>query len=200
MIERIEEEEGAEGTFIDMIVDNEIVLSKGRYKTEDYVNACRFVSHYLQTEKLQEAYDKTFPEKLLGRIAKGVNPKTYTTAPSNYLKGKLVQQILAQSQVSLNIFHARKRHHAVEKLFELMNTSKSERIQMDSADKLLGHLKDPEQSMVELQITDSRGDYANDLEKQMKKLAAQQLESLKSGSIDTKELIEANIIEVAEDE
>ncbi len=199
MIEAIEEEDNAEGTFVDMVVDNENVLSDGRYKTEDYVNACRFVAHYLNTERVQESYDKTFPDKYLDRIARGISPKTFTTAASQYLKGKLVQRVLAQSQVSLNIFHTRKKHMAVEKLYELMNTSKSERIQMDSADKLLLHLKDPEESKIELNITDNRGDYTNDLENQMKLLAARQLDLLKAGGINNKELVEAHIIEVEEE-
>jgi hypothetical protein len=200
MIERIEQQDEAEGTFVDMVVDNETVMGKGRYKAASYINACRFVSHYLQTEKVQESYDKTFPEKALDRIARGVSASSMSNSASMYLKGTLVQQILAQSQVGLNVFHARKRHKAVERLYDLMENSKSEKIQLESADRLLTHLKDPEQSMVELQITDSRGDYTNDLENKMKALAQEQLKVLTSGMVSAKEIIESSIIEVAENE
>ena len=199
MINEAESRGDFEGEFEKKVISYSSVLTQGRYKTSDYIAAVEFVTYYLGGEEQAEAYVKTFPEKVKRRIMEGKSPYA-TGAPSMYYSGQLVQAIMAQAQMNVRMRHYNKIDFAVETLYELA-TSKtcSDRIRMESADKLLTQLKEPETSKVELEIGIKKDESGQALEAKMLEVAQMQKEAFDKG-IDLITLQKLNIKEGEEEE
>ena len=203
MINDAEHRGDFEGEFEKKVVSYSSILTQGRYKTSDYINAVEFVTYYLSGDEQAEAYVKTFPEKVKRRVLEGKS--SYATgAPSMYYSGQLVQAIMAQAQMNVRMRHYNKIDFAVETLFELATSrTASDRIRMESADKLLTQLKEPEESKVELEMTVKKDESGQALEKKLIEVATMQQEAFKNGAnlmdlqkIEFKEGEEEDVIDV----
>jgi len=163
-----------EGEFEKKVISYSSVLTQGRYKTSDYIAAVEFCTYYLSGDEQAEAYVKTFPDRVRRRVLEGKSPYA-TGAPSMYYSGHLVQAIMAQAQMNVRMRHYNKIDFAVETLYELCTSRTStDRIRMESADKLLTQLKEPETSKVELEIGIKRDESGEALEKKMREMGAMQ--------------------------
>ena len=70
------------------------VMSDGRFKVAEYINAVKYVSHKLMGCTNIEAYSKTFPDKIARFTAQGVAPKDIASYVTAYNKSKLVNLIM----------------------------------------------------------------------------------------------------------
>jgi len=188
-----------EGEFEKKVVSYSSVLTQGRYKTSDYIAAVEFCTYYLSGDEQAEAYVKTFPSKVKRRVMEG-KPPYATGAPSMYYSGQLVQAIMAQAQMNVRMRHYNKIDFAVETLFELATSRTStDRIRMESADKLLTQLKEPETSKVELEIGIKKDESGLALEAKMLEVAVLQKEAFEQG-VDLITLQKLNIKEGSDDD
>ena len=199
MINDAETRNDFEGEFEKKVISYSSILTQGRYKTSDYIKAVEFVTHYLNGDEQAEAYVKTFPETVKRRIMEGKS--SYATgAPSMYFQGKLVQAIMAQAQLGIRLRHYNKIDKAVEVLFDLaVSKSSTDRIKMESADKLLNHLKEPEESKVEIEIGVKKDESGQALEAKILEIAKLQKDAYEKG-VDLLELQKINFSEGEEDE
>jgi len=171
-----------DGEFEKKVVSYSSILTQGRYKTSDYIAAVEFCTYYLSGDEQSEAYVKTFPDKVKKRVLEGRSAYA-TGAPSMYYSGQLVQAIMAQAQMNVRMRHYNKIDFAVETLFDLCTSKTStDRIRMESADKLLTQLKEPETSKVELEIGIKKDESGQALEKKMLEMATLQRSMFENGA------------------
>jgi len=197
MINAAEDRGDFEGEFEKKVISYSSVLTQGRYKTSDYIAAVEFCTYYLSGDEQAEAYVKTFPDKVRRRVLEGKSPYA-TGAPYMYYSGQLVQAIMAQAQMNVRIRHYNKIDKMVETLFELAVSDEStDRITMESADKLLNHLKEPEESKVEIEIGIKKDQSGEALEAKMLEVAKMQKEAFEKG-VDLITLQKININEEEE--
>ena len=199
MINDAENRNDFDGEFEKKVISYSTVLTQGRYKASDYISAVEFVTHYLNGDEQAEAYVKTFPDRVKRRVMEGKSPYA-TGAPSMYFQGQLVQAVMAMAQLGIRLRHYNKVDKMVDTLFELATSRTStDRIRMESADKLLNHLKEPEESKVELEIGIKKDESGLALEAKMLEVAQLQKEAFEKG-IDLVTLQKLNIKEGEEDE
>lgn len=171
------------------------VMQDGKYKTEDYLNAVTYVTHRLHECTAQEAYIKTFPQRYQALVAKGVSSKDLAAYVSGYAKGKLVNAIMEQTLIPLHVFNVDVRQKAINRLVELMMTSKSDKVAADSANSLLVHLAEPKLAAPAVNINIGENSMMADMKATIEGLAKAQLNFIKQGG-STREIAESTIIDV----
>lgn len=170
------------------------VLQEGRFKTEDYLNAVVYVSHKLTGMSNQEAYAKTFPNRMAELIAKGTTPKDISSYVSMYNKGKLVNLILQQTLVPIWVLNQDLQQKALNKLADLMMNAGSEKVQSDSAAHLLNALAKPKEigPLINVDLRDSSG--MSELKDLLGRLAGSQRDAIANG-MSAKVIAEMPLIE-----
>lgn len=157
------------------------VLSDGKYKTEDYLNAVTYVSFKLMGQSNNDAYMRTFQQRYSALLAKGATPKDISAYVSAYNKGKLVNAILEQTLVPPHVLNAHVFQKAINRLVTLMDTAQSEKVQSDSAIGLLTHLAMPKAVGPLVALNLNTGSGMEDLRAAMEKLAVTQLDLIERG-------------------
>ena len=182
MINDAENRGDFDGEFEKKVVSYSSVLTQGRYKTSDYIAAVEFCTYYLSGDEQADAYVKTFPSKIKRRVLEGKSPYA-TGAPSMYYSGQLVQAIMAQAQMNVRMRHYNKIDIMVETLYDLATGPDStDRIKMESADKVLTHLKEPDQSHVEIEVGIKKDESGMALEKKLIEVAEMQKAAFEKGA------------------
>jgi len=179
----INNDDSLEGHIQDKIVSFSSVMKTGRYKSIDYIKAVQFCSYLSIGDSQIDSYRKTFPK----RVAAKSKGSTQSSA-SIYASGELVQKIMAQSMVPAHIMFNSERFKAINVLAELMINSESERIRMESADKVLGHIKPPEESKLQIDIGIKDNDSVQDLNDALTKLAIKEKEMMANGMLSLKDV------------
>lgn len=162
------------------------VLSEGRYKVSDYVNAVKYVSHKLMGCTNIEAYSKTFPDKIQRFHAQGVSSKDIASYVSIYNKSKLVNAIFEQTLIPSFVLNQDLYQKALNTQAELMTTARSEKVRCDAANSLLTHLKPPETKKVELDIGVKEDGSIQHLRNATLELARQQRQMLEAGMVNAR--------------
>ncbi len=137
--------------FAEQLVTFSSVLKNGRYKAEGYIKAVQYASYRQMNFSMTKSYRMTFPDRCFRDGA----PKptgTVEALSSIYDKTAIVQGILSQMQIPLHIMMMSERVRAANVLAHLMLHAENERVQMESADKLLNHINVPETMKVELDV------------------------------------------------
>jgi len=173
------------------IVSYSSILKSGRYKVEDYVKAIHFCSLVGIGCNRTDAYRKTFPD----RVVRKNTASTIQSSASIYASGELVQKIMAQSMIPAHYMFQAERIKAIGVLADLMINAGSEKVQMESADKLLNHIEPPKEAKLEIDVKHSN-DGIEDLNNALNKLAMKQKEMLDTNRIGLKEIAEGSIIDV----
>lgn len=170
------------------------VLSEGRFKAEDYLNAVKFVSFKLMGYNNKEAYCRTFPQRHAALVAAGSDEKTISAHVSMYSKGKLVNLILEQTLVPSWVLNQDKYQKAINRLASLMVTAKSEMVQVTAANALATHLTKPKEAgpLVNINLNEQSG--MNELKDTLAKLAQKQRELIERG-VPTKEIAAQALVE-----
>lgn len=158
------------------------VLSGGKYKLSDYVNAVRFVTCKLLGDKNELAYAKTFPDRYDRLIKAGKSPKDISAHTSGYASNQLVVQITEQTMMPLHIVNADLRQQAINVLAETMlDVRTSAKVKVEAADKLLSHLAPPKDNKIEITLGQKQGSIIHELTIATAQLAEQQKQMLQSG-------------------
>jgi hypothetical protein len=174
------------------------VMKDGRFKIEDYVNACKYVSYKLMGDSNVAAYTKTFPQRYQALVNNGTSDKDIASYVSAYNKNKLVNLIFEQTLIPVHVMNADIHQKAINHLAYLMLNAKSEKVQSDSAAKLVDALKAPEATKIKLDISLAEGSVIEDLRQTTRQLAQQQRELIESGAMRVKDVAHSKIIDDAE--
>lgn len=158
------------------------VLSEGRFKTEDYLNAVSYVSYQLLGKTNLEAYALTFPARHTGLMARGTSNKDIASYVSAYNKGKLVNLIREQTLVPTWVLNQDIYQKAINTQAELMVQANSEMVRMQAANSILTHLAKPMAAgpLVNLDVRESSG--MNELKQALADLAVQQRALINKGA------------------
>ena len=172
------------------------VLSEGKYKTEDYLNAVKYVSFKLMKCSNEEAYVKTFPQRYQRMVKDGVKPKDIGAYVYAYSKNKLVNRIMEQTMVPSWVLNQDIFQEAINTQASLMrDPNVSPKVRSDAANSLLTHLAKPKEAgpLINLDMRDTSG------MKEMKELLvrmAQQQQGLIKDGVTAKDIAGAVIIDV----
>ena len=172
------------------------VLSEGKYRTEDYLNAVKYVSFKLMKCNNQDAYIKTFPQRYQKLMAQGTSPKDVGAYVHAYSKNKLVNRIMEQTMVPSWVLNQDIFQEAINTQASLMRDHTiSPKVRSDAANSLLTHLAKPKETgpMINVDMRDASG------MKEMRDLLvtmAQQQQGLIREGVTAKEIASMTIIDV----
>lgn len=170
------------------------VLTEGKYKITDYLNAVKYVTYKMLGRTNEEAYTATFPERYTKLSNRGVTDiSSYASA---YNSNKLVVSIMQQVLVPVWITNAQLHQQAINEQFKLgTNPSVSPMARAKALDSVLTHTKAPETKQLNIDIGISQTDDLQQLQNTMKQLAEQQKDMIQKG-YSTKSIVESRIIDV----
>lgn len=171
------------------------VLQDGRFKTEDYLNAVKYVSFKLMGSSNEDAYFKTFPQRYQALLAKGTTKKDISSYVAMYNKNKLVNLIFAQAAVPTWVLNQDIHQQAINRLATLMTTAVSEKVQADAAIGLLTHLAKPKEAgpLINIDMRENSG--MAELTKAITDLAQGQLAAMRDG-VSVKQIAAQDIMDV----
>lgn len=175
------------------------VLNAPNYSLEEYVNAVKFITYTSTGDTNVKAWAKVFPDRYTRLLAKGIESKDINAHVRHFNRTKLVNEVREQSLVPLHIFNADVKQQAINKLASLMLTAKSEKVQQESANSLLTHLKTPETQKIELDVGMKTTSIIEGLHETTMKLAAKQQELIEAKVYSNKEIAHQSIVTVNED-
>jgi hypothetical protein len=187
-------EPGLRESFRDNLLSYASVIADGRFKLEDYISACRYVSYKLLGSSSLEAYCKTFPERYKRLTDEGADNSTISAYSSAYNKNLLVNKILEQTLVPTHVLNADIYQKAINTQAYLMINARSEKVRAEAANSLLNHLKKPEASKIQLDIGYREDKTLDDLRATTQALVEQQRKLLEEKVIDAKYVAESTII------
>ena len=176
------------------------VLSKGKYKMEDYINAVKYVSFKLLGYSNINAYIATFPERYERLKAEG---QTQIEAfVSMYNKNKLVMQIYEQTIVPSYVLNAPMHQQALNTLAAMIiDDDVRGMTKVKACEAILQYTKQPDIVKGELTIGIEQSDTINDLREITENLADTYRVMLEKKGMRLKDVAEANIIDITpEDE
>lgn len=169
------------------------VLTEGKFKITDYMNAVVFVSYRLMKYSNREAYVRTFPDRHMEHVKKGTSDKVFSSFVSAYANTKLVNLILEQSLIPTWVLNQDKYQEAINQQFFLMKNAKSEMVQMQAANSILQHLKKPEGKEIQLSVTTSESKELAAFKEMMLDAVKIQKEAIESG-VPTKTIASQKLI------
>ena len=170
------------------------VMSDGRFKVAEYINAVKYVSHKLMGCTNIESYSKTFPDKIARFTAQGVASKDIASYVTAYNKSKLVNLIMEQTLIPSYVLNQDLYQKALNVQAELMVSAKSEKVRSDAANSLLTHLKMPETQKVELEIGVREDSAISALRATTMELARQQRMMLEAGAMNAQEVAHSRLV------
>ena len=175
------------------------VLSKGKYKMEDYINAVKYVSFKLLGYSNINAYIATFPERYERLKAEG---QTQIEAfVSMYNKNKLVMQIYEQTIVPSYVLNAPMHQQALNTLAAMIiDDDVRGMTKVKACEAILQYTKQPDVVKGELTIGIEQSDTINDLREITENLADTYRMMLEKKGMKLKDVAEADIIDVTPEE
>ena len=175
------------------------VLSKGKYKMEDYINAVKYVSFKLLGYSNINAYIATFPERYERLKAEG---QTQIEAfVSMYNKNKLVMQIYEQTIVPSYVLNAPMHQQALNTLAAMIiDDDVRGMTKVKACEAILQYTKQPDIVKGELTIGIEQSDTINDLREITENLADTYRMMLEKKGMKLKDVAEADIIDVTPEE
>lgn len=185
--------DSAEG-YRDNLLSYSNVLNEGRFKLQQYIDAVNYVSHKMLGATNIAAYIKTFPERYQSHLDRGTTELQIHSICGAYNRNQLVAKVLEQTLVPTHILNADLHQKAINHLAYLMVNARSEKVQSDSAAKLVDALKIPETIKMELDIGIKENDVIDELRNTMKEFSKQQRLSIESGFATPKEIAHSRIV------
>ncbi len=170
------------------------VLSKGKYKMEDYINAVKYVSFKLLDYSNVKAYAATFPERYERLVKEGQQIDAFV---SMYNKNKLVIQIYEQTIVPSYVLNAPLHQQALNTLATMIQDEDVRGMtKVKACEAILAYTKQPEVIKGELTIGIEQSDTINDLREVTEQLAETYRKALQGGARTLTQVAEAKIIDV----
>lgn len=170
------------------------VLSTGKYKMQNYLDAVRYVSYKLMGVTNIEAYTKTFPAKYQRFLNDGVSNKDVASYVTAYNKSKLVMAIYEQSLIPSWVLNADMYQKALNTQADLMINAQSEKVRCDAANSILTHLKAPETTKVELDIGLKKDGTLDALRQATEQLVAQQKAMILGGALNAQQVAHSKLV------
>lgn len=170
------------------------VLKEGKFKTEDYLSAVKYVSYKLMKLTNEESYARTFPDRYQALMAKGLSKKDISSYVSAYNGNKLVNLILEQTMVPVWVLNYDLHQRALNTQADLMENAQSELVRQQAANSLLTHLAKPKEMTAHLVVDTKETSGMNELRATLERMAAQQKELLEAG-LTTAQIAGQRIIE-----
>jgi hypothetical protein len=170
------------------------VLQEGKFKTEDYLNAVKFVSFKLMGYTNQDSYYRAFPQRHARLVAGGADAQEISAYVSMYAKGKLVNLVLEQTLVPTWVLNQDVYQRAINVLADEMTSAHSEMVRVTAANSILQHLAKPKEVGPLLNIDMRETSGVNELKETLSLLAKQQVALIQSG-VTPKEIAAQRIIE-----
>lgn len=170
------------------------VLQEGRFKTEDYLYAVRFVTYRLMGYTNKDSYMRAFPDRYAKLVADGRDSKEISAYVSMYAKGKLVNLIMEQSLVPSWVFNQHLHQKALNVLAREMNGAESSIARVNAANALATHTAKPKDAgpLISIDMRETSG--MAEMKAAMKQMAEQQLKLIGNGTT-AKEIAAQPIIE-----
>ena len=193
-INKLLEEPELRDSFRDNLLSYASVMGDGRYKIQGYIDACRYVSYKLLGSSNMEAYAKTFPDRYQRLLDENTDNSAISAYSSAYAKTQLVNKIFEQTLVPTHVLNADIFQKAINTQAYLMLNANSEKVRTDAANSLLNHLKKPESSKIQLDISYKEDKTLDDLRATTQALVEQQRRLLEEKVIDAKYVAESVII------
>lgn len=171
------------------------VLSKGKYKMEDYLNAIKYISFKLLNYTNIDAYAATFPDRYQRLINEG--QKQIDSYVSAYNSNKLVMQIYEQTLVPSYILNAPLHQEALNELALMIQDKKvGGMVKVKACETILNYTKPPEVIKNELTIGIEQSDTIADLREVTENLADTYKAMLESGTTTLQDIAKSKIIDV----
>lgn len=144
--------------FINTMLDYQNVLATSSASFKEYVNAIKFCAYLESTDfniteayKLARASDEFVKERMFAPTDSN-EYRELTSRASTHHKSPLVRKILTQSDMPLHLMFQGARYRAVAVLAREMTDAEYSKDRIAAADKLLTHVKPPENQKIELDI------------------------------------------------
>ena len=175
--------------FVEQMISYRALMENGGYSMKEYITALKFCA-YLESEEdnYTEAYKRarSSDEWVMARADAGTETLQYrelTSAASRYRKNPLVKKILTECDMPLYLMFQGARYKAVAQLEKEMTTAAYSRDRISAADKLLTHVKPPDDIKLELEVgMNAEARSATDmLNEQLMKVAMGQRAQLDAG-------------------
>lgn len=179
----------------DNIITYANVLQEGKYKVQDYLAACMYVSFRNMGYTKQESWQKTFPSRYKAAVAKGRSVKAISASVSAYDKGSLVQKVYARSLVRVNILYRDVQYRMIENLTNMaLDEDINPRERVAASTSLLNHLKDPEENKIELDVSIKEDSIIDGLKGALKSLAKEKATQIEQGTLSSRESAQTGIV------
>jgi hypothetical protein len=185
-------------SFRENLVSYASILDDPNVKLPDYIHAVRYVSYQLMGMTNQQSWIRTFPERYQrliddGKITEGDDAHLRATV-SSYNRGKVVNAIREQTLIPTWVLNSDIHQKAINRLAQLMVTSKSDKVQADAAASLLTHLKMPETVKMKLDVEVREDDSIKQLRGAVTELVKAQREAIQTGTSDAERIAAAKLI------
>lgn len=180
--------------FRDNLLSYAGVMADGKYKLQGYIDACKYVSYKLLGSSTLEAYAKTFPDRYQRLLDENTDNSSIAAYAAGFNKTQLVNKIWEQTLIPTHVLNADIFQKAINVQAYLMNNANSEKVRTDAANSLLNHLKKPESSKIQLDISYKEDKTLEDLRASTQALVDIQRRMLEEKVIDAKYVAESMII------
>jgi len=170
------------------------VLNDGRFKMDSYIDAVRYMGFKVRGDTNKSAYIKTFPDRYQTHLDNGVTDKDISSHVAAYNKSILVNKIREQTLIPSYILNSDKFQDAINVQHSIAtNLDVSPKVRSDAANSLMTHLKQPEVSKMELEITHKEDSAIDALRTAMNEFAEKQVNSIKQGNNNAHEVAQSSL-------
>lgn len=176
------------------------VMKEGKFKTESYVNAVKYVSYKLMGKTNIDAYSLTFPERIQDYASRGLIGDAISSYVFSYNASKLVNLIYEQTMIPIHVVNRAVFQQAINTQADLMLNARSEKVRSDAANSIMSHLKPPEKSRIELDVNVKQDSTIEILRQGSQELIAQQKLAIQAGLQNAQTIAHTPIVLEHEDE
>lgn len=157
------------------------VLKDGKFKLEDYLNACAYSTFKMMGYTNQQAWGMTFPDKLAKMRAENRDDTYISAFVASFSKGKLVNIILEQAMIPSFVLNQDLHQKALNICANIMVTSESDKVRVEAAKAILDATKAPEKSQIQLDVTVNDTSGIKELKDLMQEVATKQIKQIEGG-------------------
>lgn len=187
-------------TYRDNLIGYTTVMIDGKFKLEGYVMAVKYVSFKLMGCSNIDAYTRTFPQKMQRWTQiQNLEAKEIASYVTAYNKSKLVNLILAQTLIPTHVLNADIFQKAINVQVELMTSATSEKVRQDAANSLLTHLKAPQETKLQIDVSAATSDSIASLRASVEEHARLQREAIEFGLLTPSQVAEKRLIQSDKD-
>jgi hypothetical protein len=177
------------------------VLTDGKYKVSDYMNAVMYVGFKMMDMSNIDAYARVFPERIERMYKEGKTLKDIHAYVHAFHKTKLVVNIISQARIPGHLMFMDIYQEAIYKNLELMRNPKVRYdTQQKAAQFLAEHLAMPEDTNIKLDIGIDNSAYMKGMQDVISELGKAQQKALENGSMSLKDIAASKIVSTVEED